>query len=260
MAFSIENSIVLMIRTLLLLVYAILATFFLKGYRKSVKRGLPNKFMLGYVFFYAFLSFYGGLAVIDEFGNVFEFYDILGVLAQDLDVLYGITPSYDLLFPNLANALYLFGIIMLMILIAAQVYPLENILNWKYFIATRFLIIVSVGLVLVYIPTLSYSLYSEILFICAVIGLFLGLVLNIGINIKIAATSSGDLKKRSISIIFASLLFYIGFLLTVGIQELSPFGSLGLASSMTGALDMLLGGILQVVSAILYWRGLRSNE
>jgi hypothetical protein len=254
---TVENWVVFSGRMMIFLVYLLLAVFFTKNYSKSKADGLPNKFFLGYALFFGFLLFYGGMSVIDQALVLYSpgggFISKLGV---DFNVLYGIPISYVLILGNLANPLYLLGLGILMVLLAAQVYPLEVVLNWKYKPSTVYSFAIAAAIIPIYFPMVSYSLYTDIVTLGTVIGIVIGLVLNIGINIKLAATSAGDLRKRSLSIIFASILFYIGFLLSLNIAELAVLNQL---IGTPPEYDVFLGYVVQAISAILYWRGLRST-
>jgi hypothetical protein len=242
-------------RVAIFIVYLMLSLFFRKNYARSKKDGLPNKFALGYALFFAFLSVYGVMSLIDQSLVLFTADGgFISKVGKDFDILYGITPTYELILPNLANPLYLIGLAILMILLAAQVYPLELALNWKRAPATIYLFAIAAATIPIYIPALSYSLYTDIVTMCTVGGMVLGLVLNIGINIKLASTSAGDLRRRSLSIIFASILFYIGFLLTLNIAELAIIHQI---AGTPPEYDVVLGYVIQAISAVLYWRGLR---
>nr|MDO8112037.1 hypothetical protein [Candidatus Sigynarchaeota archaeon] len=253
---TIEGTLVLAGRVLLFVVYLVLFLFFRKNYVQSKKNGLPNKFSLGYEVFFGFLFVYGALSVLDEILALSTGTGFIGNLDTDFSVLYGITPGYDLTLPNLANPLYLIGIMILMLLLAAQVYPLEVVLGWKRTPGTIYLFAITIAIIPVFIPALSYSIYTEIVMFGAIGGVLIGLVLNIGINIRLAATTTGDLKKRSISIIFASILFYVGFLMALKIAEISILYQI---FGTPLEYDIFLGCILQAIAAILYWRGLRAS-
>jgi hypothetical protein len=250
-----ESWSILIGRALIFAVYFVLFLFFRKGYAKSKKDGLPNKFLLGYALFFGFLSFYGAMSLVDQSLTVFTSAGgFIGKLDVSFDVLYGLPPNPDLLFPQLANPLYLLGIMILMLLMAAQVYPLEMVLNWKRAPATTFLFIVAAAIVPAYFPALCLTIYMDIVTGCVIGGILLGLVLNIGINIKLVATTAGDLRKRSLCIIFASILFYVGFLLALKIAELSILNRI---FGTPADYDVVLGYGVQSVAALLYWRGLR---
>jgi hypothetical protein len=250
-----ESWAVLAGKALIFAVYFVLFLFFRKGYAKSKRDGLPNKFLLGYALFFGFLSFYGAMGLVDQTLAVFTpFGGFIGKLDVSFDLLYGLTPTYELFFPQLANPLYLLGLLILMLLLAAQVYPLEMVLNWKRAPATTFLFIVAAAIVPAYFPALCFTIYMDIITGCVIGGMLLGLVLNIGINIKLAATTVGDLRKRSLSIIFASILFYVGFLLALKIGELAILNRL---FGTPADYDVVLGYAVQALAAVLYWRGLR---
>jgi hypothetical protein len=244
-------------RALIFVVYFVLFLFFRKGYAKSKSDGLPNKFLLGYALFFGFLMFYGAMSLVDQVLTIFTSTGgLIGRLDVSFDVLYGLPPNSELLFPQLANPLYLLGLLILMLLLAAQVYPLEMVLDWKRAPATTFLFIVAGAIVPAFFPALCLTIYMDIITGCVIGGMLLGLVLNIGINIKLAATTAGDLRKRSLSIIFASILFYIGFLLALKIAELAILNQL---FGIPADYDVVLGYIVQTLAAVLYWRGLRSG-
>jgi hypothetical protein len=83
--------------------------------------------------------------------------------------------------------------------------------------------------------------------------------MNIGVNIKLAAVSTGELRRRSISIIFASLFFYLGFIWTLEIGEIS-LGTIFSIAGYASAWDTVFGSVLQVISALLYRQGLRIKD
>jgi hypothetical protein len=246
-------------RVLILAVYLVLFFFFKKGYAKSKRDGLPNKFLLGYALFFGFMTFYGAMSVVDQSLIVFTNYGgIIGKLDVDFSELYGIPVGYALIFNSLANPLYLLGLMILTLLLAAQVYPLEMVLGWKRPLATYYLFISAAAILPAYFPALCYTVYTDIVSFMVIGGVILGLVLNIGINSKLAATTTGDLKKRSLSIIFASALFYAGFLMSLKFDAVSILYTVS-DGVISMDWDVLIGYVLQTVSSLLYWRGLRSG-
>ena len=144
---SLEDGLVFAGRILIFVVYLVLFLFFRKNYMKSKVDGLPNKFSLGYAFFFGALFFFGLMSVINDVLNIFvPGSGFIGNLDTDFSTLYGITPGYELILPKLANPLYLVGILVLMILLATQVYPLEVVLNWKKLPGTKYLIIIAAAI------------------------------------------------------------------------------------------------------------------
>ncbi|MEX2682691.1 MAG: hypothetical protein Q6373_013905 [Candidatus Sigynarchaeota archaeon] len=252
-----ENELVLIARFVIVVVYLYMFLFFRKNYLKSKAAGFTNKFFVGYAFFFLVLFCYQLGYSISELGSALHLFDS--------SWLEGDFPGYSeshraILFfvLKMVKPIFIIGISSLMLLIAGQVYPLELTLNWNRWIITKFLIIVSIGVLFIFIPQLTWTYYSFVLCTAAVLGVVIGLVMNMGINIKLAKESTGELRVRSIAIIFASLLFYIGFIYTLSIMEISvtrPFGI-----SEWAKWDTIFGYILQIISAILYRQGLRIRD
>lgn len=237
---------------MLIFVYLTVAVFFIKKYKKSKAAGFANMFFLGYaIFFTALFSVQIALA-----GDA-----LWGYLEPTAtNWLRGQFPGHDipenqdkiLFLYNTVQPLYIIGLSALLLLQAAQIYPLEKTVNWERAIGTKTLVVIAVGLWLVFIPALTWTYLTFALLFGTILGIVYGLVINVGVNIKLAVMTTGDLRKRSLAIIFASILFYFGFIITLEIQELSITGD--------GKLDIVLGCIIQTLSAILYWRGLRTGD
>ncbi len=249
-----ENEIVLITRFVIVVVYLYMFLFFRKNYLKSKAAGFTNKFFVGYAFFFLILFGFQLGYSISELGPVLNLFST--------DVLEGNFPGYDTAYRstlfflfNMVKPIFILGISSLMLLVAGQVYPLELTLNWNKWIITKYLVIVSIGVLFIFIPQLTWTYYAFALCLAAVLGVVIGLVMNMGINIKLARISTGELRQRSIAIIFASLFFYVGFIYTLSIQEISitkPFGLVEWSSW-----DTVFGYVLQIISAILYRQGLR---
>jgi hypothetical protein len=249
-----EKEIVLVTRFCIIAVYFYMFVFFRKNYLKSKAAGFTNKFFVGYAFFFLALfalqvgmSFYELADYVAPGSGAWVRESFPGEVEGRAAVLF---------LYNLVQPLYILGVSGMVLLIAAQVYPLELTLNWNKTIITKYLIIVSASMLLVFIPALTWTLFTFIICFAAVLGVVLGLVMNMGVNIKLAAVSTGELRKRSIAIIFASLLFYFGFIWTLEIQEIS-LGELFSIASYQTEWDIVFGYVLQVISAILYRQGLR---
>jgi hypothetical protein len=256
---SFENELALITRFCLVAVYFYMFWFFRTNYLKSKAAGFINKFFVGYAFFFGVLcAFQIGISiyVLTEYlapgSTAWVRADFPGADFQaNKDTLFFLY--------NIVQPLYILGVSSMVLLIAGQVYPLELTLNWNKTIITKYLLIVSVGATFVFIPALTWSLYAFIFCFGAVLGVVIGLVMNIGVNIKIAAVSAGELRRRSISIIFASLLFYSGFIWTLEIGEISLGAIFSIAGYVT-EWDIMFGSALQVISALLYRQGLRMKD
>lgn len=249
-----EKEIVLVTRFCIIALYFYMFMFFRKNYLKSKAAGFTNKFFVGYAFFFAALcAFQVGISLYD-----------LALYIDPASVSW-VRESFPgeaegraavLFLYNLVQPLYILGLSAMLLLIAAQVYPLELTLNWNKTIVTKYIVIVAAGTMLIFIPVLTWSLYSFIFCLSAILGVVLGLVMNMGVNIKLATASTGELRIRSIAIIFASLLFYFGFIWTLEIQEIS-LGEIFNIAGYSSRWDTVFGYALQVISAILYRQGLR---
>nr|MDO8087958.1 hypothetical protein [Candidatus Sigynarchaeum springense] len=243
-----ETEIVLITRFCLVGVYFYMFWFFRKNYIKSKAAGFINKFFVGYAFFFLVLFGFQVGYSITEMGDYFHWFstawirgDFLGYSEPDI-----IAPTLFLY--NLVQPIFILGIASLMLLIAGQVYPLELTLNWNKAIITKYLLIVAAGVMTIFIPVLTWTYYAFGFLLAAIVGVIIGLLMNIGVNAKLARISTGELRRRSITIIFASILFYLGFIWTLEIKEIS-LGDF--------AWDTAFGSILQGISAILYRQGLR---
>jgi hypothetical protein len=230
--------------------------FFRKNYLKSKAAGFINKFFVGYAFFFvALFAFQVGISLVDLAENMgFPTGWIRESFPGEAEGKAAVYFLYSLVKP-----VYILGVASMVLLIAGQVYPLELTLNWNKTIITKFLVIVSVGVMFSFIPALTWSLYTFIFCFGAVLGVVIGLIMNIGVNIKLAAVSTGELRRRSISIIFASFLFYMGFVWTLEIQEIS-LGTIFNIAAYASEWDTVFGSMLQVISALLYRQGLRMKD
>ncbi len=246
-----EKEILLVTRFCIIGIYFYMFWFFRKNYLKSKAAGFINKFFVGYaLFFLALFAFQIGMS----------FYELARYIAPNTvawvrESFPGQAEGQAAVFflYNLVQPVNLLGVSGMLVLIAAQVYPLELTLDWNKWIITKYLLIVSIGTIIVFIPALTWTLYTFIICLAAVLGVVLGLVMNMGVNIRLAAVSTGELRKRSIAIIFASVLFYFGFIWTLDIQEISIAKPFGFPTEW----DTVFGYVLQVISAFLYRQGLR---
>ncbi|MFX0101215.1 MAG: hypothetical protein ACFFCS_16695 [Candidatus Hodarchaeota archaeon] len=236
----------------LIFIYLYVFLFFLRNYVKSKKTGFKNNFFLGYAIFFGALFFFQiGLVVADIIDFV-----IPGFLSASKGEFPNKIEGGVVLFENLVKPLYLLGLIMMMVLLVGQIRPVEEIINWKKRPITAFLIIVIVLLLLVFIPMLTWTIFSDIAFGLCIAGLILGLLLNVGVNIRLAAVSTGDLKRRSLMIIFGTIFFYLGFLWTLEIGEIS----LGQFIPDWGPnYDLILGCVVQGIAVLLFRLGLKPS-
>nr|MDO8111504.1 hypothetical protein [Candidatus Sigynarchaeota archaeon] len=255
MAFP-ESEAVLIARFALVVVYFYMFWFFRKNFLKSKESGFVNKFFVGYAFFFlALFIFQIGM-------SLYTLSDYLAPgstswLRTDFPGADNPANTANLFFLyNLVLPLYITGVAFMLVLIAGQIYPLELTLNWSKSPGTKYLLIVAAALMPVFIPAVTWTIYTFVVCLAALIGVVYGLFMNIFVNIKIAAVSTGDLRRRSIAIIFASILFYLGFIWTLEIGEIS-LGRIFDIPGYTMQWDIVFGCFIQGISALLYRQGLK---
>ena len=148
----------------LLLVYTYMIIFFTRNYRKSVDAGVPNKFFVG--FKYVFILMMIMTTLLTFFGLLKEFYPNI----RSIEAMF---PGYEDpeklaqvgIFANMTRPLYVFAFIMVTLVIAGQVYPLEVIMNWQKRPITIFMILAATLMGFIYIPPLTYTIFTQIAFI-----------------------------------------------------------------------------------------------
>nr|MDO8085892.1 hypothetical protein [Candidatus Sigynarchaeum springense] len=253
-----EDEIALAARIALILVYLYLFVFFQKNYVKSKQSSFVNKYFFGYAYFFF---------VLFCFQVVLSIYVITSYFAPASTAwLRANFPGKDdpmnranlFFLYNLVMPLYIFGMTSILVLIAGQIYPLETTINWRRVPGTKYMIIVAVSVLFVFIPGITWTIYSFIVFLGSIIGVLYGLIFNVGVNIRIAIRSTGELRRQSIIIILASLLFYAGFIYTLEIAEISLGRIVGIVISMDW--DITFGCILQGLAALLYKTGLGTKD
>ncbi|MFX0099136.1 MAG: hypothetical protein ACFFCS_06100 [Candidatus Hodarchaeota archaeon] len=244
------NELALFMRFMLIGVYFYMVYLFRSSLKKYKESKFINWFFVGYsIFFFSLFVFQIGHSITELLNYIFP---ELGFLASIKSNLPG-GPMPGLLFSNLNRPLFILGLILMELILAAQIYPLERAVNWNRTRGTKYLVVTACLLCSMFIPMLAWSFMSTIIFAMAIFGLLYGLIANIGINIKLVVKSVGEVRTRSIMIILGSLCFYLGFLWTLEIREISIVYHLFGYSYVK--LDITLGCIAQVVAAILYRRG-----
>jgi hypothetical protein len=242
-------------RVTLVVVYAYMTSFFQKGYKKSVEAGVPNKFFSGFMFVFYVLVF-----VI----AIHSTYDLLKNFYPGIKVVEGRFPGGDNpanlaqvgIFDNMTRPLFVFFFIIVTLVIAGQVYPLEGIMNWNKKPITKIMVSASVLMMLIYIPMITYTIVTQIIFIWFFFALALGFFLDIGINIMLFFKTTGQIRTQSLYVVIAFFFFYGGFAMTLEMgwmeQVWSGFDSL--------RYDIIFGVILQIISTILYRKAFTQEQ
>jgi len=237
---------------MLILVYSYLFILFRKRYNIQKKEGYINAFLRGYSFMFLSLFIFqvssSIINLIDAFLEEFK--------VTQLQFYFPGKPAelnaFIKFISNLLRPLFILGLCLFELIISAQVYPLEKALNWKKVPGVKFMIITALSLFLLFIPAITWTNFGAVLIYASVAGILYGFGMNILINIKLAFSTVGDVKRRSTYIIFASFLLYFGFVwyLQVGWTEI-------LIPSLTDlSWDVVFGAIMIIISALLYRTGL----
>jgi hypothetical protein len=247
-------------RFTLIFVYVYMAFFFKKSYKKQKEAGFVNKFFMGYLLFFLSLVVYQIGISIYQLGTVLEIPFFSGwQLPFPMEV--GFDPSSVVFFMgNMMRPLFVVGIIGAEALIAAQIYPLETALGWKRTPGTIFMFITCGLLFIMLIPLLTWTYYSFVVLLLSYAGVLYGFFMNIGVNLKMARATTGEVRRRSLMIIVASMCFYIGFLWTLEVGWTEGIINIFIpGASISLKWDVLVGSILQAFSAILYRSGLNTE-
>jgi len=255
MSFTTLDYIALIFRFGLLFVYAFMILFFTKNYRKSVEAGVPNKFFVG--FKYVFILMILMTLALTSFAIMRNYY-------PEIKVIEAMFPGYEDpaklakvgIFANMTRPLYVFAFIMVTLVIAGQVYPLEVIMNWQKRPVTRFMLLAASLIVLIYIPFLTYTILTQIIFIIFYIAIAFGFFLDIGINIWLWTKSTGQLRTQFFFITIAFFFFYGGFAMSLELGWMetvwSGFDSL--------RYDIIFGVVLQILASMLYLKGFKRED
>ncbi len=248
-----DDLIALLVRFGLTAVYVAMLIFFKNGYQKSKAAGLPNKFFLGFSFmFLVLLIIVGG---IDVYETINAFAPGTVNMQIPFDGYYDpmIYPAVGM-FRNFCRPLFVLAFMAGNVLIAGQVYPLELAIGWKKVPVTKLLVITGAALFLVFIPVITFTVVTQVLFAASIFCLVLGFFLNIGVNIHLFRISTGQIRQRSLFIILAFFCFYMGFVwaLEVGWAELFIIGA-------SLKYDVVFGSIVQMVASLFYWIGFRQE-
>nr|MDO8117114.1 hypothetical protein [Candidatus Sigynarchaeota archaeon] len=175
-----EDELAIIFRFAVIVGFFLMFVFFMRNYRKSKESGFVNKFFLGYaVFFFALFCVQIGLSMdallsyLHVPGTGWIKADFPG--ADDPDNVAKVAVLSNMVLP-----IYILGLAALLCLLAAQIYPLEQTLNWKHAPGTVFLVSVAIALMLVFIPGITWSMYTLVLLFASIGGILYGLIINVG--------------------------------------------------------------------------------
>jgi hypothetical protein len=247
---------IFVLRLALAIVFLYMTYFFYKKYSQSKIDGFPNKFFVGFLlmFFILFIV-----------STVLFSYEVLDYVAPDsVSLLESNFPGYDdpdnmarvwITANLLSQPFYVASMIIAGLVFAGQIYPLEEIIGWSKTPLTKTILILSAMMTLVYIPAITYSIYSMMVVLALMLSVLFAAFINIGVNIKLARSSTGAIRTRSLYILMGLFLFYIGFIwsLEVGWAKL-------IYNQWGHTEDLYFGVILQIISTIFYSKGFTQTK
>ncbi len=243
-------------KSAVLLAFIYLFLFFKKQYQIQKEKGFQNKFFLGYALMFMAMVIVQSLFTVNLISELIGS-DIFAFSRQDFAGHDTDEARETLGFLwNLNRPLYIFGLTILALVFAGQVYPLEEtVLGWKKWPITKFNLIMTIPMLLIYIPALTLTYYAAVVIALNMLGIILAFLLNIGINIKLIVSSTGAVRKRSIFCTLGFILLMFGFLwmLEVGWAALIYEG-------WGHSQDVILGSIVELISLPFYRFGFNLEE
>ena len=209
---------------------------------------MPNPFFFGFTILFAIM-----VAVHLLYGG-YELYKALGG-AVDLKEYFPGAPEtapnifVELVTPQL-RPLYMTFYAIMNIVIAMLVLPLEKAVGWKRTPITFLMVGAAVADLLLFIPIFQYNIMSFLFLVYGFVGLGMGFILNIIVNLKLFKDSTGAIRTRSLYAICAFLLMGVGLVLSLEVGWLTVF-----SDAITYKHEIVAGSILQIFAVVCYRLG-----
>ncbi len=241
------NLAAIIVRFLMIYPYLYLVNYFVWGYRKSKATGYKNNFFLGnsilftiaVIFHIAYASFELYISTIPNavmLNNYFPWKP---------DNLEGLVKSMS----HQVRPLYIMFYLLLTVVMAAQVYPLEQVVGLTKNPFTKIILGLGSLNLLMFIPALSYTWVSLVTIPLGFFFFFFGIILNIVVNIVIFKRSTGTLRYQSLYGMSAFLLFGIGLTLSLEVGWLKMIDP-----SISYRWEVITGSLIQLIAIIFYRR------
>jgi hypothetical protein len=228
-------------------VFGYLYVYFKKAYDESKKTEMRNTYFLG------FMLLFGILTLFNLFYGLYGLYNEISATTINLDQNFAWWENPGNALDELKNQmrpLYLSFYFFLTCILAAQVYPLEQAMNWKKSPFSKTMILFGSGVWLLFIPAVAYTMVAYVIIGLSWLSFVMGFLLNIGVNIKIYKVSAGTLRKRAL---YAILAF---FFLAIGIAWSLELGwGSSIYSGIENSMDVIIGSAFQLISALFYLKG-----
>ena len=228
-------------------VFCYLFIYFKKAYDESKKSEVRNTYFLGFMLLFTILALFNLLY------GLYGFYNELAATVIDIEQNFSWWEDPGTAVDILANQmrpLFLTFYFFFACILAAQVYPLEQAMNWEKSPFSKIMVIFGSGVWLLYIPAIAYSMFAFVIIGLCWLSLLMGFSLNIGVNLKLYKMTAGALRKRALHAIFAFFFLALGVAWSL---ELG-WGSL-IYDDLPNAADVTIGCIFQLISALFYLKG-----
>ncbi|MFO8017338.1 MAG: hypothetical protein R6U96_01780 [Promethearchaeia archaeon] len=237
----------------MVIIYYLLFQKFYRDYKESKKRGFKNTYFLGFTMLFLILFIfhviYGSYelyqnAVANPFNlkSRFEWY----IKSDDF---VGNTVS------NQMRPAYLSFYFLINLVLAAQIYPLEQANNWDKNPFMKIILICGSSVLLLFIPAIGNSWFAILLVLLGFIGIAVGFVLNILILIKLCRRATGDVRQRALYGVFAFLFLAVGMVVSMEVGWINMF-----SEEISYRWEVVIGSGIQIVGALFYYMGFKRME
>ncbi len=241
------NLAAIIVRFFMIYPYIYLVNYFVWGYRKSKSSGYKNNFFLGnsilfaiaVIFHVAYASYELYISTIPNATWLSSYFP------WKPDNLEGLVRSMS----HQVRPLYLLFYLLLTVVMAAQVYPLEQVVGLNKSPFTKSILVMGSFNLLLFIPALSYTWVSLVAIPLGFIAIASGIILNIIVNLIIFKRSTGTLRYQSLYGMFAFLLFGFGLALSLEVGWLKLIDE-----SISYRWEVIVGSLIQLVAIIFYRR------
>ncbi len=197
----------------MVIVYYLLFQKFHRDYLKSKTAGFRNNYFLGFSLLFFILL------VFNLFYGLYELYinaipDPVS-LKNQFDWYADSENTVGSIINNQMRPAHLIFYFMMNMVMAAQIYPLEQANGWKKNPVMKFIILCGFSVWLVFIKPIGLSSFAVVPVILGFTGIGIGFLLNIGINLKLYMKAAGAIRTRALYAFSAFLTLAIGILFSM---------------------------------------------
>jgi hypothetical protein len=259
---DISQFIALIARGLLIPLFLLMTISFWRKYKSN-----HSKYFFGYIIFFFLLFFTQSLVFLSDLflafsiqGDIptitnirFTNYDENRIIL--VNYLSNLGFNYDLAYwiTNFIRPTYLIIYLIVMIAVGSQIQPLEIINKQKHLYLSSFMFLLIPFIVVIFIPQITFSLYSSILVVLGLLTVLFGFFYNILMNLYLVVKSPGELRTRSLFVLTGFILLVGGLVITMRVGLVKSF----LPNEGT-FWDVPVGVLVSMLGLYCYTRGFRS--